>query len=230
MKRYTLTSTDAPDKRPDIATEKGRDKYVEQLDALHAVFVRRVAEGRGLPEEKISSDFGKGGMLIAEEAMRVGMIDSVCNQARSLTPAQAGITLLQEEQQMTLQELLSSDPAAKAEYDRNISAAKAEGQDAGVASMQATIKKVSPYLANENYPEIVGKTALSVLNGEAQAMELTSMVAAVDAVTQQAASKAAAEGTVDTRGEGKAPEKKADGLISSADDLEAAVAAAKKEA
>ena len=71
------TSTDAPDKRPDTSTEEGQAKVVAELDALHGVFVRRVAEGRGVSEAKVNKDFGHGGMLIAEKAMSVGMIDEV---------------------------------------------------------------------------------------------------------------------------------------------------------
>lgn len=71
------TSTDAPDKRPDTKTEEGRAKVVAELDALHGVFVRRVAEGRGVSQEKVAADFGRGGILIAEQAMAVGMIDEV---------------------------------------------------------------------------------------------------------------------------------------------------------
>lgn len=71
------TSTDAPDKRPDTKTEEGRAKIVANLDAAHEIFVRRVAEGRGVTPEKVSKDFGRGAVVIAERAMAVGMIDEV---------------------------------------------------------------------------------------------------------------------------------------------------------
>lgn len=71
------TSTDAPDKRPDTKTDEGQAKIVAELDALHGVFVRRVAEGRNVSLDKVKNDFGRGGVLIAESAMRVGMIDEV---------------------------------------------------------------------------------------------------------------------------------------------------------
>lgn len=71
------TSTNAPDKRPDTKTEEGQAKIVAELDALHSVFVRRVAEGRGVSTEKVNADFGRGGIMIAEQAMAVGMVDEV---------------------------------------------------------------------------------------------------------------------------------------------------------
>lgn len=71
------TSTDAPDKRPDTKTQEGQAKVISQLDALHSIFVRRVAEGRKVSEEKVNKDFGRGGVLLAEAAMAAGMIDEV---------------------------------------------------------------------------------------------------------------------------------------------------------
>lgn len=71
------TSTDAPDKRPDTKTEEGRAKIVANLDALHGVFVRRVAEGRDVSPEVVRESFGRGALVIAEKALSVGMLDEV---------------------------------------------------------------------------------------------------------------------------------------------------------
>ena len=66
--------------------------------------------------------------------------------------------------------------------------------------MQSTIDKVSPFLANMAYPEVVRTTALKVIKGEESAITLTAAVAAVDAVKEQNASAAAANAT-DAAGE-----------------------------
>lgn len=71
------TSTDAPNKRPDTKTEDGQAQIIAELDAVHGIFVRRVADGRGVSEETVNKKFGRGGMLIAEKAKSVGMIDEV---------------------------------------------------------------------------------------------------------------------------------------------------------
>ena len=71
------TSSDAPDKRPDTKTEEGRAKIIAELDDLHAIFVRRVADGRGVSPETVNKDFGRGGLVIAEKALAVGMLDEV---------------------------------------------------------------------------------------------------------------------------------------------------------
>lgn len=72
-----LSSTDAPDKFPDLSTIEGKKVVIKELDALHAVFAETVANGRGVSVEKVNNDFGKGGVLIASDALKVGLIDRV---------------------------------------------------------------------------------------------------------------------------------------------------------
>jgi ClpP class serine protease len=85
------TSTDAPDKRPDTKTPEGRAKVIADLDSIHAVFVRRVAEGRGVSTAKVSKDFGRGGVMTAEAAMAAGMIDAVHGSHLSRKIESAGV-------------------------------------------------------------------------------------------------------------------------------------------
>ena len=233
IKRISLTSTDAPDKRLDLATDDGQNKVIAELDALHNVFASRIQSGRGTTRAAIDKDFGKGGLLIAEEALRVGMIDKVAGAEQAAfieteTPAAAGQPIKEEQQMATLKELLSKDPAAQAEFDTELATARAKG----VADVQATIKKVSPFLSNSEYPEIIGTTALNVLNGESAMVELTGAVAAVDAVRQDQASKKAAATTdeqSETNDSGKPPVA-SDGSMASAADVDAEVARIKGEA
>lgn len=77
IKIHTIVSTGAEDKRPDVSTKGGRDKIKDRLTEIHDVFVSRVAEGRGVSEETVRKDFGKGGVLIASKALEVGMIDGI---------------------------------------------------------------------------------------------------------------------------------------------------------
>ena len=57
----TSASSGAPNKRPDLSTEEGRDALRPTLDALEAVFIAAVAKGRGTTEATVRADFGKGG-------------------------------------------------------------------------------------------------------------------------------------------------------------------------
>lgn len=47
------------------------------VDKFYAMFTRGVAGGRGVSLDKVLSDFGQGRMLLAEDAVKVGMADEV---------------------------------------------------------------------------------------------------------------------------------------------------------
>lgn len=72
-----ITSTEAPKKRPDVTTEAGKAMVREELDALHSIFVDAIAAGRKVTPEQVNTNFGQGGMVLAEEAKKRGMIDAI---------------------------------------------------------------------------------------------------------------------------------------------------------
>lgn len=72
-----VTSTDAPNKRPDVSTEEGVKAVQEELDEIHDHFANDVASARGVSREKVNADFGRGGVMLAERALKAGMIDAV---------------------------------------------------------------------------------------------------------------------------------------------------------
>lgn len=74
---YDVASANAPKKRPDPSTEEGRAIMREELDALHALFAGSVAEGRNVSIETVNADFGQGAIVLAEEAIKRGMIDEM---------------------------------------------------------------------------------------------------------------------------------------------------------
>lgn len=75
---YTeIVSSQSPKKRPDVATEDGREQIQTRIDALAQVFVDDVADYRGVNNEKVLADFGQGDMRMGEEAVRLGMADRV---------------------------------------------------------------------------------------------------------------------------------------------------------
>lgn len=73
----TISSTDAPKKRPDVTTEAGVAVVREELDALHDLFAETIADGRGVTTEEVNAEFGQGATLLADEALRLGMIDDI---------------------------------------------------------------------------------------------------------------------------------------------------------
>jgi capsid assembly protease len=47
------------------------------VDEYYAMFVQGVADGRGVTAEKVKADFGQGRMLMAKDAVAIGMADSI---------------------------------------------------------------------------------------------------------------------------------------------------------
>lgn len=70
-----ITSTEAPDKRPDPSTEEGKAVIREYLDAVHQLFAEAIARGRGTTVANVNENFGRGAVMLAAEAKSRGMID-----------------------------------------------------------------------------------------------------------------------------------------------------------
>jgi len=88
----SITSSEAPKKRPDVTTDEGVQMVRDELDALHDLFAESIATGRGTTVAKVNENFGNGGILLAAEAERRGMIDrleSNLNESQSQTAAVA---------------------------------------------------------------------------------------------------------------------------------------------
>jgi ClpP class serine protease len=81
-----VTSTEAPNKRPDPTTAEGKAVIRRDLDALHDLFVEAIAKGRSrsgraTKAAEVNGNFGRGSTLVAREARRVGMIDAIARPA-----------------------------------------------------------------------------------------------------------------------------------------------------
>lgn len=101
----SITSTEAPDKRPDPQTAEGRETIVAQLDAIHELFVGSIAEGRDTAPDAINKGFGRGASFMANEALNRGMIDDIAQPSLSAVPNQKELGA------MTLEELKAQHPA-----------------------------------------------------------------------------------------------------------------------
>lgn len=88
--KIDITSTNAPKKAPDVTTAKGKAIVREELDAIHNIFVDAVARGRDVSVDEINAKFGQGAVLLAGEALKRGMIDSIGKPA--LTVVDSAIT------------------------------------------------------------------------------------------------------------------------------------------
>ncbi len=125
----SVTSTDAPKKRPDLKTEEGQAVVREQLDAIHEVFVESIAAGRNTTVKKVNANFGQGATVLATEAKSRGMIDSIAKTSLKSAPTKSKSS--PEATNMDLQTLKADHPATYA-------AAVALGDEQGATRALAT--------------------------------------------------------------------------------------------
>lgn len=76
-KVFEITSSNAPNKRPDPATPEGQKVIREQLDAFEDLFIDAIARGRVTTKDEVKANFGRGGVLLAGAAKKAGMIDRI---------------------------------------------------------------------------------------------------------------------------------------------------------
>lgn len=77
VKDVEIVSSASPDKRLDPTTEIGRAKVQRTVDDMASVFINAVARNRGVTIDQVMSDFGRGGLLVGEHALKPGMADGI---------------------------------------------------------------------------------------------------------------------------------------------------------
>lgn len=178
-----IASTEAPKKRPDVTTEAGKAVMREQVDALHEIFADAIATGRGTTVENVNTNFGQGATLLADEALKQGMIDGIADTPLRAVkkPAANGGGTQTKENAMDLQEL-------KAKHPDLYSAVRQEGITVGTTQER---DRVGAFIvAGEQSGDM--KTALTaVKDGSAMTQTLSTqfLMAAANRGTQTAAAE-----------------------------------------
>ena len=72
-KRYTITSSNAPNKRPDIETDAGKAEISKSIDALAGVFVAKVARNLSVDEKEVPAMGDHGGLRVGAAAVEAGL-------------------------------------------------------------------------------------------------------------------------------------------------------------
>ena len=70
---YEFVSSQSPNKRLDVDSDKGQQAMQGQLDQMADVFIDRVARNMGVDRNQVLNDFGRGAMVIGQEAVECGM-------------------------------------------------------------------------------------------------------------------------------------------------------------
>jgi ClpP class serine protease len=113
-----VTSTNAPNKRPDPKTEAGVATIRAQLDQIEAEFIGAVGRGRKKNYEDVKSEFGQGAVFLAAQALERGMIDSISSSTPGTTTtanAQASGEPQTGASKMDLDKLRAEHPALYAQ-------------------------------------------------------------------------------------------------------------------
>lgn len=123
-----VTSTAAPDKRPDPKTEQGRSVIRAYLDEIHELFASSIAAGRGTTAASVNAEYGGGRVFLAAESLRRSMIDSIAGDAGEKTAARAAT----KGNKMNLDQLKAEHPALFAQVH-------SLGEAAGVTAERARV-------------------------------------------------------------------------------------------
>jgi ClpP class serine protease len=89
-KTIEFVSSQSPSKRPDPTTERGRSVYQQRADDLAGVFIAGVARYRGVTEEAVLADFGGGGVLMGQAAVKARMADRIGSYESVLSDLASG--------------------------------------------------------------------------------------------------------------------------------------------
>lgn len=238
-KKIVILSRNAPNKAAGLDTEDGIAENQRQADAMERIFISRVAEGRGVSEEAVINDFGKGGLLVAQDpdsekpdALSVGMIDDIVTGIATLqtdNETDDAPNAQQETKTMTLKELFAANPGAEAEHNALVTAAHTTGVTDNQKKIDARIEAAKPFLSAESeYPQAITDLATKVVMGTVDSSALTAAVAAFDATKQSAESAAAAKEEKPDVTSQEHKQGKVDGVTETNDDYDATVAAARK--
>ena len=94
-----ITSGNAPKKRPDVTTEEGRKIVREEINQIETIFIDTVAKGRQTNREDVVANFGEGGSMLSQQALKKGLIDRIGIQMEE--PEQVSETDEGEDKDMT---------------------------------------------------------------------------------------------------------------------------------
>lgn len=88
-RQIDFISSVSPKKRVDVETDEGKRQIQQLVDDMGTLFVSDVAALMDTPVEKVLSDFGQGGMMIASRAKEAGMISRVATLEQVITSLSA---------------------------------------------------------------------------------------------------------------------------------------------
>ncbi|MDX1602019.1 MAG: S49 family peptidase [Salinimicrobium sediminis] len=174
IRELRFTSAVSPKKNLPITSKEGQDQIQAIVDRLGEIFVNAVARNRGVSNETVINDFGKGGVLIGQDAVDVGMVDAVSsfekvleelnnisdtsNNFQSPANLNSGGKIMDPKEiaKLTISDLTEHNPdlvnSIKDSVD--VDAAKAKGHEEGVKAERERIQGIES-LKNESNAKVI---------------------------------------------------------------------------
>lgn len=164
-KRYTITSSNAPNKRPNLETEEGRAELSKTIDALGEVFVAKVARNLGVTPDQVPAMGDHGGLKVGAAAVasglahRLGSLESLITEMakQAATPRKFSMTIVKTTAELHAAIAAGTDPqtiqiAAVEQVDT--AAIKAAAAEEAVTAERARIKGINELAAKGFEKEI----------------------------------------------------------------------------
>lgn len=126
----TIVSDLSPNKNPDPATLEGQAAVKGLLNKLTSIFVSSIARNRGVAEDAVLSDFGKGGVMVGQEAVDAGMVDTVATFDATFSDVAGANTTTTQERTMSGNPGQAAAPATNPQAAAPAVGAQAVAQDA----------------------------------------------------------------------------------------------------
>jgi len=142
--RIEIVSTQSPNKRPDPDSAEGRKEILKTADAIADQFIKSVARNRGTETDTVINDFGHGGVLVGDTAVRAGMADGLGNletlilQANQKFNQRSNIMATREELKTNFKQIVAEAPDL---LDKFKTEAEHKGHESGVKEGIATERK-----------------------------------------------------------------------------------------
>jgi len=141
--RIEIVSTQSPNKRPDPDSAEGRKEILKTADAIADQFIKSVARNRSTETDTVINDFGHGGILVGNHAVKAGMADSLGNLELLISKEKKRSSIMSEK--LTREELKANFKQIVAEapdlLDKFKTEAEHKGHESGIKEGIATERK-----------------------------------------------------------------------------------------
>lgn len=167
---YEVVSSQSPNKRLDPNSEEGRSTLQCRLDEFADIFIADVARHRGKRAATVAEQFGQGGMMLAAEAVKVGMADEIGSLegviaslsgdgGTSKTSRDALVARINKETRMDKGQLAMAHPELLAQIQAEARTEAEEAHQAALASATATTQALVRVVAGDDAAARVAKLA-----------------------------------------------------------------------